>query len=115
MKYISEENKVSNVDKKNKENLKFNKLGNLITNDNELVFSSETHIFIDDFNKQTKYQVLTHNNKPYDPYGIDSHREKNLDLKLKNVNKDTFEYYLRYLQSKNSLYMTRAQRSFINV
>jgi hypothetical protein len=63
---------------------------------------------------QNKYFIATHNNVPYDPSGIDSHREANLNIVLKAVTYDTFFYYLLYLQTKNSLYMTRSQRSFIN-
>lgn len=63
---------------------------------------------------QTKYFVRTHNNVPYDPNGPYSHRETYLRTELKNVSKETFENYITYLKTRNQLYMTRAQRSFIN-
>lgn len=64
--------------------------------------------------KQTKvFYITTYNNILYDPMGPDGHR-KNINLTLKDVDQQTFDYYIMYLKTKNSLYMTRAQRSFIN-
>jgi hexokinase len=63
---------------------------------------------------QTKYFVRTHNNVPYDPNGPYSHRETYLRTELKNVSRETFENYITYLRTRNQLYMTKAQRSFIN-
>jgi hypothetical protein len=115
MRFISSNMNLSNVDIKSADNLTYNKLGSLIDNDDDQkIFAQSLCISIDNNTKQNKYLVLTYKNQLYDPYGTDSHREKSLELKLKNVNKDTFSYYLRYLQTKNSLYMTRANRSFID-
>lgn len=61
-----------------------------------------------------KYYVLTLNNSIYDPRGVDSSREKSLNLILKPTNQSTFDFYIMYLQTKNSLYMTHAQRGYIN-
>ena len=60
------------------------------------------------------YKVLTFNNLIYDPLGTDSHREKTLNTRLKSTDKRTFDYYMHYLQDGNRIYITRAQRSFIN-
>ena len=46
--------------------------------------------------------------------GINSNRENFLETKLKRVSKDTFDFYLIYLQTNNSIYLTRANRRFIN-
>ena len=97
----------------NKSEKVYNKNGD-IANNNEKVFAREITTTLENGGTQRKYFIMTYNNTPYDPYGIDSHREKNLELKLKNVNKDTFSYYIKYLQTKNSLYITRANRSFID-
>jgi hypothetical protein len=115
MKFINQDIGNDNVDKKVVITSCYNKLGKLISENNEVIFAQMSSIQIDNKSTQNKFLVLVHNNKPYDPYGIDSHRESNLPLVLKAVNKETFTYYLKYLESKNSLYMTRAQRSFINV
>ena len=52
---------------------------------------------------------------PYDPYGIDSHREKNLNTVLRTTSKQVFDDYITYLKTKNRLYMTKTQRNFIHV
>ena len=86
----------------------YNKVGNL-TEDEDKAFakivSSET---------TTRRFVKTFKNLLYDPYGIDSHREKYLDLKMKEVSNHTFNLYLEYLKTRNNSYITKAQRSFIN-
>jgi hypothetical protein len=78
------------------------------------VFAQKLEIDVGQDQKQTKYLIATHNNVPYDPKGIDSHRESKLDIKLKPVSKGTFFYYTLYLKTRNPLYMTRTQRSYIN-
>jgi hypothetical protein len=109
MKYVETLNTTEN---KKTEEL-YNKLGQISTN-KEKTFAKFIQSEIGQNKKQTNYLIATQNNVPYDPYGIDSHREGTLLLKLKNVSKQTFDYYILYLQTRNSLYMTRTQRSFIN-
>lgn len=91
----------------------YNKVGN-ISESNEKYFAQSHEIDLGKNDKQFKYLIATYNNVPYDPNGIDSHRESSLDIKLKPVSKEAFDYYILYLQTKNGLYMTRTQRSFIN-
>ena len=86
-----------------------NKLGRPTLENDEMIFAK----CITSKN-QTKYAILVYNNQPYDPYGTDSHRESKLNLILKPVSQQTYNYYVSYLKTKNSLYMTRTQRSFIN-
>jgi hypothetical protein len=83
------------------------------TNDEKKAFAKSIIIDLGD-TRQVKYFVRTHNNVPYDPNGPYSHRETYLRTELKTVSKDTFENYTTYLKTKNQLYMTKAQRSFIN-
>lgn len=90
------------------ENKRYNKLGQE-TENNDKVFAE-----IIDGDKQKVYYVLTYNNLLYDPLGADSNRESRLDTVLKKTNKQTFDYYMHYLKDKNRVYITRAQRSFIN-
>lgn len=92
----------------------YNKLGRISESEKEKVFAIYTEADIGKDQLQKTYSIITQNNSPYDPYGIDSHRESTLSLKLKRVAKQTFDYYILYLQTRNSLYMTRAQRSYIN-
>tara|TARA_R110002110_G_scaffold172215_3_gene374940 strand:+ start:181 stop:510 length:330 start_codon:yes stop_codon:yes gene_type:complete len=62
----------------------------------------------------TSYHIQTYEGAPYDPNGMYSHREDNIELKYKKVSKDTFDFYMLFLTTKNSLYLTRSQRSFLN-
>lgn len=92
----------------------YNKLGILAESSKEKCFAKHTSKNIGGGKNQTKYYILTHNNVPYDPNGPDSHREAYLKMDMKSVSKQTFDYYIMYLKTRNSLYMTRAQRSYIN-
>jgi hypothetical protein len=114
MKFISSSDGVENIDKKEINEVSINKIGRPVVDDSERVFAKMITADIGDGRIQMKYVVLIFNNQPYDPYGADSHRESNLRLEYKTVSKQTYDYYVSYLKSKNSLYMTRAQRSFIN-
>lgn len=60
------------------------------------------------------YHIQTYEGAPYDPNGMYSHRENNIELKYKKVSKNTFDFYMLFLTTKNSLYLTRSQRSFLN-
>jgi hypothetical protein len=93
----------------------FDKNGNVCTGKKDKVYAKYTEALLGNGTKQIRYLISTFNNIPYDPKGIDSHRESNLDIKLKSVSKQVFDYYILYLKTKNTLYMTRAQRSYINV
>jgi hypothetical protein len=93
---------------------KFNKLGEVPQSDKETIFAKVLAIDIGKDRIQKKYMIRTHNNAPYDPIGPDSHRELWLRTELKSVSQETYDYYMLYLKTKNSLYMTRTQRSYIN-
>jgi len=63
------------------------------------------------------HYIQTLHNALYDPNnGMHSHREDstNFELQYKKVSKETFDFYMLFLKTKNSLYFTRAQRSFLN-
>lgn len=92
---------------------KYNKKGET-TDDDKNTFAKALHETRHDGTSYRKFYVVTYNNTIYDPRGTNSNRESYLDLKLKEVSQATFDYYMLYLTSKNSLYMTRAQRSFID-
>jgi len=61
-----------------------------------------------------KYAIRIHDSVPYDPWGMFGHRDQYLNTKLKTVSKETFDFYMIFLKTRNSLYMTKAQRSFID-
>jgi hypothetical protein len=110
MKFVESFNKEDFV--KPSESLMVDRVGKN-TDDEKKAFAKSMIISLGDTN-QTKYFVRTHNNVPYDPNGQYSHRESYLRTELKPVTKQTFESYVAYLQTKNQLHMTKAQRSFIN-
>jgi len=112
MKYIE---KLSTSDlEREKIQEEYNKQGKTVSSPKEKVFAKFTEVNVGNDKIQKKYYVITNNNCLYDPYGIDSHRERTLRTQLKSVSKQTFDYYMMYLQSRNLLYLTRANRSFIN-
>jgi hypothetical protein len=114
MRYINSSDNVENVDKKDIVEINLNKVGRPVEKDSELIFAKSMFTQSENGISNKKYAILVLNNQPYDPYGVDSHRESKLRLELKNVNYGTYSYYVSYLKTKNSLYMTRSQRSFIN-
>lgn len=60
------------------------------------------------------FYLNTINGLIYDPLGTDSNKKKNMNCLLKSVSQQTFDYYMMYLETNNSLYLTRSQRSMIN-
>ncbi len=69
--------------------------------------------FTDGRESRTFY-INTINGLLYDPLGTDSNKKKSMNCLLKSVSQQTFDYYMMYLKSNNSLYLTRSQRSMIN-
>lgn len=74
----------------------------------------KTYAKIVESEKDTTYLIKTYQNQPFDPMSSNLTRENYLETKLKKVSKDTFDFYLIYLQTKNSIYLTRTNRRFIN-
>ena len=65
-------------------------------------------------NNKNTYFIRIHLNVPYDPSGPYGHRENYIETKMKKVSKNTFDFYMMYLKTNNSLYLTRASRGFLN-
>tara|TARA_Y100001951_G_C11195965_1_gene214310 strand:+ start:100 stop:444 length:345 start_codon:yes stop_codon:yes gene_type:complete len=65
-------------------------------------------------NKKRSYYVKTYNSLILDPWGTYAGREASINTSFKTVSKDTYDYFAKYLKTKNSIYLTRAQRGFIN-
>lgn len=106
MKYLDKNKKEETTKAKE---IRFNKKGSYVLNDKEKVFAK-----IISYKENENYLVVTYKNEIYDPMGLNSNRERYLETKLKSVSKDTFDFYLIYLQTNNSIYLTRANRRFIN-
>jgi hypothetical protein len=65
-------------------------------------------------NNNKSYFVKTYNSLILDPWGTYAGREASINTSFKKVSKDTYDYFAKYLKTKNSIYLTRAQRGFIN-
>lgn len=108
MKYLNETKNFKPVEKS--QELNYNKSGREVATTKEKVFAKKITLE----NGNISYLICTHKNQIYDPMGMNSNREKYLDTKFKRVTKDTFDFYMIYLQTNNSIYLTRANRRFIN-
>ena len=106
MKYID----TGDVTKDKVEAYLFDKRGSEVLSDKELVFAK----VIKAEGKNDRHFILTHDSVPHDPWGMHKNRERSLNMNMKSASKETFDYYMLFLKTRNSLYMTRAQRSFIN-
>jgi hypothetical protein len=110
------------IDSYSKENIKSNESsqifygskGDVLDDKDGKVFAEMLVIDLGKNNIQTQYLIRTYNNLPFDPMGPEARRDIWRRTTLKKVSEDTFTFYLTYLQTKNSLYMTRTQRSYIN-
>jgi hypothetical protein len=61
-----------------------------------------------------KYFVRTLNNVPFDPFGPEAGRQIWNRTELKSVSKTTFENYNNYLSTRNRLFWTKTNRSYID-
>jgi hypothetical protein len=111
MKYV--ENYTSKDAKKDTETKSYNAFGQSVSDDSDTVYAEYKAIDIGE-RVQKKFFVLTSNGTLFDPRGTDSHRANQIRKELKSTSKQTFDYYVKYLQTKNTLFMRRAERSFIN-
>jgi len=107
MKYINETTEGMEEVPVDKE-VDFNKNGTVASN------KDKVYAKILESQKDKLYFIKTYQNQPFDPMGSNATRESYLETKLKKVSKDTFDFYLIYLQTKNSIYLTRTNRRFIN-
>jgi len=108
MKYLNETKNFNPIEKPKE--VDYNKNGTQVATSKEKVFAKT----ITPTDGNTSYLICTYHNQIYDPMGMNSNRERYLDTKLKKVSKDTFDFYMIYLQTNNSIYLTRANRRFIN-
>jgi hypothetical protein len=60
------------------------------------------------------FYVRAHQSTLFDPNGPYGRRERMLDTKMEQVSKNTFDFYITYLKTNNSIYLTKAQRGFLN-
>ena len=88
---------------------KFGNAGEPVTSDKEKVYAERKSTSTTD-----TYMIATYDNLPFNPTGMYSSKKEHIDLKMKKVNKETFDFYMLFLKTNNSLYFTKAQRSYLN-
>lgn len=63
---------------------------------------------------KTNYYISVYQSSPFDPMGPYARRERNIDTKMQRVSKNTFDFYITYLITNNTIYLTKARRSMLN-
>ncbi len=106
MKYI-DNHKQNTPTEANEDN--FNKNAQKIDGPNE-----KTYAKIIEKQGRSSYYIRVHQSVPLDPMGAYGKRDKFVETKMKPVSKSTFDFYMLYLKTKNSIYMTKARRGFTN-
>ncbi len=106
MKYIDKYR--SNINPQSEEH-NFNKNAQKIDNPLEKSYAK-----IIEKNNNTSYYIRVHQSVPLDPMGAYGKRDKFIETKMKPTSKATFDFYMMYLKTKNSIYMTKARRGFTN-
>jgi len=92
----------------------YDERGNLLSQLDGKIFAKMLIIDLGNNDTQRQFFVRTYNNTPLDPLGPEARRDIWRRTELKKVNQATFDSYLSYLQTRNRLHMTKAQRSYIN-
>lgn len=108
MKYI---NKHSYTDKDKVKEVCFSKAGEKLSSDNT---NQKTYAKLVVKNGVEAYYISTCQGVLFDPLGPHSRRENNVETAMKRVSKNTFDFYMIYLKTHNSIYMTKAQRGYLN-
>ena len=107
MQYISEND--PRILEGKKEEDYFNKNGEKVSNEKDFFFTKTIGN-----NRSLSYYIREHEGILFDPTGVNSYRVKFVDTKMRKVSKTTFDFYMIYLKTKNNIYLTRAQRSFLD-
>ena len=91
----------------------FGRTGNILENDEKHKLPHYAKLVHTTDGAETFF-IRIYQSTPFDPMGPYGRRERNLDTQLKRVSKNTFDLYVTYLKTNNSIYLTRAQRGFLN-
>ena len=90
---------------------KFDKNG-VMTDNNSAKDSYGKIIYVN--NTVSSHHVKVLESNLYDPMGTYSSRRRFLESSFKRVSKNTFDFYMMYLKTNNSIYLTKAQRGLLN-
>ena len=91
----------------------FDKTGNVLHDEEKHKLQHYAKLVQSAEGKET-YYIRIYQSTPFDPMGPYGRRERNLDTDIKRVSKNTFDFYMTYLKTNNSIYLTKAQRGFLN-
>ena len=97
------------IPKENRAEILFNKSGRNLDSPKEKVYGKVIAKNAIDY-----YYIRVHQSVPFDPMGTYAKREQYVESKLQIVSKSTFDFYMMYLKTKNTIYMTRARRGLTN-
>jgi len=106
MNYINSGDKIKQT---RKLELLFNKAGQKLESPKEKVYGKIVAKDGSDY-----YYIRVHQSIPFDPFGTYAKREGFIETKMHQTTKSTFDFYMMYLNTKNTIYMTRARRGFTN-
>jgi|TARA_B100000073_G_scaffold319433_1_gene298345 hypothetical protein len=91
----------------------FGKTGNVLKEEEKHKLPHYAKLIQNQEGKETHY-IRIYQSTPFDPMGPYGRRERNLDTQIKRVSRNTFDMYMTYLKTNNSIYLTKAQRGFLN-
>lgn len=91
----------------------FGKTGNILEEKERHKLPHYAKVIQSPSGKETFF-IRIYQSAPFDPMGPYGRRERNLDTIMKKVSRDTFDLYMTYLKTNNSIYLTKAQRGFLN-
>jgi hypothetical protein len=96
------------------DNYLFDKTGNVLKGEAEHKIPHYAKKIYNTATDRETYYIRIHAGAPLDPNGPYGRRERNLDTNMKRVSKNTFDFYITYLKTNNSIYLTKANRGFLN-
>jgi hypothetical protein len=92
----------------------FNIRGEETDNKDDKIFSKTLSIDLGNNQSQDRYFIRIFNNIPFDPFGPEARREIWNRTSLRQVSKSTFENYNHYLGTRNRIFLTKTNRSYID-
>jgi len=67
-------------------------------------------VVINDRSDAKRHYIKFDNGKMFDPWGMNSGRQRALDLEYRKVSEKSFELFTRYLKTRNSRYFLHSER-----
>ena len=90
-----------------------------------IFYSTDGNVITENVERSCAYIATTEDKKSYyvkvlrgllfDPQGIDADKLNSTASKFSKVDKDTFDYYIKYLETKQRNYLTWAERRNVDV